>query len=207
MPVDLDLDRVQRAAGQLLGRHPVVRKQAQVPLPRSLETLDVLLDTRQIPIALVREKYLASDDTHVGPHQIALSEERDDLVGITGMLEGAGEQVAEAGGHRQERHREPHGGLGGGTQGRVAADRHEMRERRAARFRPLDQLTERAKRLQHGRVAFVLQALAHVARDRKRPAGARARRHDDLNQRRHLAGGSGANAGHRADQRRRRSRT
>jgi len=207
MPVDLDLDRVQRAAGKLLGRHPVIGEKAQVPLPRSLETLDVLLDTRQIPIALVREEYLAADDAHVGPHQITLFEERDDLVGITGMLEGTREQVAEAGGHRHERHREPHGGLGGGAQGRVAADRHEIRERRAAGLRPLDQLTERAKRLHHGRVAFALEALAHIARDRNRAAGARARRHDDLNQRRHRAGGSGANAGHRADQRRRRSRT
>ena len=53
-------------------------------MPRSLEALDVLLNTRQIPIALVREEYLASDDAHVGPYQIALSEERDDLVGVVG---------------------------------------------------------------------------------------------------------------------------
>jgi len=126
MPVDLDLDRVQRATGKLLGRHPVIGEKAQVPLPRSLEALDVLLNTRQIPIALVREEYLASDDAHVGPYQIALSEERDDLVGVVRVLEGAGEEVAEAGRHRHERHREPHGGLGGGAQGRVATDRHEI---------------------------------------------------------------------------------
>jgi len=185
--VDLDLDGVERTVGELLGRHPIVRKKARVALARPLESLDVLLDARQVSVARMREEHLAPGHAHVGPDQIAAAEERDDLVGLAGMLEGAREEVAEARRHRHEGHRQPDRGRSRGAHRRVAADREEMGEGGAARHRPLDELAQRAKCLHARLVAFPREPLSRVSGDGHRAASARARRHDDLNPGRHRA--------------------
>ena len=194
--VDRDLDRLERLVRQVRGRRPEVREEPQEALTRTAEALDLLLDLLEKAVAPVREEQLVSGDAHVRPHEIAPAEEIDDRLGLTGVLERAGEQVAEARGHRREGNRQPDGGPGDRADRRVTPDGDEMRERRLTRGGPRLELAQRAKRPHAGRVALRRQFPAHPVRDGHRPAGARARSHDDLDSRRHGARRSHAEAGH-----------
>jgi len=172
-----------------------------------VQLLDALLDLRHIAVALVREENLGAGDADVAPHQIAAAQERDDLLGLAGMLEGAREQVAESRRHRQEGHRQPDRGLGHRAHRRVTADRHEMRERRGGRPRPPHELAQTAKHLHARRVAFLLEPFAHVTSDEEAATIARAGGHDDVNPFRHRWRSGGRSCDRAGDHGRRSSRT
>src|SRR5437867_7012092 len=98
----------------------------------------------------MREEQLIAGDADVDAAPLAALEQLDDGLGAGGMAEDAGEDIAEAGRHRDKAHVTPDGGDGRRALRRVAADADEMTELRRTGRRPAPQALEVVERLDVG---------------------------------------------------------
>jgi hypothetical protein len=88
------------------------------------------------------EEGLAVLETDIRVDELTVLEQADDLLHAARVSERAREQVAEAGGHGQERHGPARGGHRDGALGRVAPHRDQEREAARIRRRPALQVLE-----------------------------------------------------------------
>src|SRR5919204_1463486 len=128
----------------------------------------------------MREEQLIAGDAHVDAAALATLEQLENGIGASGMAEDGREDVAEAGGYRDEARVTANGGDGRRALRRIAADTDEVAEFRRAGRRPAPQALEVVERLEVGLPPSPSQQATEPPRYLPRRAGAGARRDDDL---------------------------
>jgi len=179
--VGLDANRRQRHVEEDLPGHAVVGEMAPAPLTGLARTvLHRLLHVREEAVAGVTEEHLAARDARVHrPHRPVL-ERIERGVGLHRHLEGGGEEIAEAGGHRKERHAVAHRRGGRRALRRVAADGDEAREVPGAGGAPRGEIAQALEGPYAHALAAPPELARYPARERGRATFSRARRVDDL---------------------------
>ena len=115
------------------------------------------------------EEGLAVLEADVRVDELTVLEQADDLLRPARVPERPREQIAEAGGHRQERHGPARGGHRDGALGRVATHRDQEREASRVRRRPALQALETGKDVEPDLPALGGERLAETSSQARAP--------------------------------------
>ncbi len=181
--IDFDADRREGSAEQKPARFGVVGKVAPAPrrgLPSS--PFHGFLDfVQQAEASMGEEEPAVGKPPYVDAADLPALEELDDPSRLIPEPEGQGEHVPKPVGNRYEWDRKSHRRGGGGADGGVAADAHEVPELGWACLGPFDQAPEIGEGLNARLVATPAERLLETSGGGSRAPVARPRGEDELN--------------------------
>ena len=173
LAIDRHAQRDERRVQQMAHGPAVVRQPSPPPGARLADArLHLLLDLHEQPEALLAEEQLAVADADVDVDELSVLHHVDRPLHTIRLPELTREEIAEARGDRQERHRPPDGGQGGGILRAVAADTDQEREALAVQRGPAAQAIEVGEDLEPRPVSPGAQGVAQPASPIERAAAA-----------------------------------